>query len=444
MKARNEIKGKHLSTDNRIIILEGIIKDLTLNEIAKSIKKDPTTVSKEVKLHRYLKKRFNSSYTTPGYNCKHYETCAIKYLCGFKSCNQLCKTCKQYNCNKHCSKFEPYTCKRLKRFPYVCNGCSKISGCKRDKYYYNPKLAHEEYIELLKSSREGINLEKQQFELIDNIISDGVLNGKSIHSIVTNHPELNISERTIYRYVENKYLKIKAIDLRNKVKLKPRNSYEYNKTKEIKAIREGRTYQDYLIYLSEHPNVMSFQLDLVEGKKEDHQLLMTLLSPISNFMLGFIIPSKHSNNVVNVFNEIQSKLGLELFKKIFPVILTDRGREFIDVNHIEFDSNNILRTKIFFCDAYNATQKSQLERNHQFIRYYYPKGESLNDLTNEILTLMLSHINSYPRESKNDNSPYKVASVIYGHDFIDAFNIKEIPFDNINLTKSLFRKIKTK
>lgn len=51
------MKGTHLSLEDRKKIQEGIENELTKVEIAKSIGKDPTTVSKEIKKRRKLKPR---------------------------------------------------------------------------------------------------------------------------------------------------------------------------------------------------------------------------------------------------------------------------------------------------------------------------------------------------------------------------------------------------
>ena len=56
------MKAKHLTLDDRKAIQEGIEKRLSKTAIAKSISKDPTTVAKEIRLHRTVKQRncFNS------------------------------------------------------------------------------------------------------------------------------------------------------------------------------------------------------------------------------------------------------------------------------------------------------------------------------------------------------------------------------------------------
>lgn len=59
------MKAKHLTLEDRKAIQDGIENRLSKTAIARSISKDPTTISKEIKKHRNLKprNRFNSSWS---------------------------------------------------------------------------------------------------------------------------------------------------------------------------------------------------------------------------------------------------------------------------------------------------------------------------------------------------------------------------------------------
>ena len=439
-------KHKHMTIEDRNTILIELQKGTKLKDIAKKINMDPTSISKEIQKRRILKERKRgTSFETHCSKCASKRDCQKKNICS-PTCTRLCKNCliPTNDVTKLCHDFAAKTCKNWTRFPYVCNGCEKKSQCHLDHYYYDPNVAQKDYETILVESREGIDSDAETFKNLDDIVSDGVKKGKSIYSILLNHPELQVSERTIYRYISQRYFQVKDHDLRNKVKMKPRKKYKYRqeeKTKVAKA-RRGRTYDDYIEYITTNHQAYVPQIDLVEGKKGDSQLLMTFIFPISNLMFGRLIPNKKSKTIVNEFNELQDILGLQNFKLIFPAILTDRGNEFIDADGIENDEYGNARTRIFYCDPYSSSQKPEIERNHEFFRFYVPSGESLNDITQEQVDLMFSHINSYNREARGHHTPYEYFAFIYGKDILDLLNIKEVPFDEINLTKSLFRKIK--
>lgn len=55
MSNKDLCKGKHLKIEDRLIIEYGLDKNYTLKEIAKMVKKDSNTISKEIKLNRFIK-----------------------------------------------------------------------------------------------------------------------------------------------------------------------------------------------------------------------------------------------------------------------------------------------------------------------------------------------------------------------------------------------------
>lgn len=434
---KNDKLNKHMSQEDRTIILEGLVKGLKLKEIADLIKKDPTTISKEIKQHRYEKGMNTFNMGSYGILCANLDTCKMKRLCQKTACDILCKRCRSVNCTTKCKDFKPRVCKNLVRFPFTCHSCKNKSGCRLNKFYYDPRLAETEYRDKLTKARQGINMSKEEFNKIDEIITDGIKRGLSIYAILKSHPEINCSERTIYRYVENKYLTAKSIDLRRKVTYKKRYKSKVNREANREA-RKNRLFTDYMKYMVEHSDILSWELDLVEGLKTDSHYIMTLHNPASNLMIGFIIPNKTPNSISEVFNKLEETLTLDVFKKVFPVILTDRGGEFSKPEDIEFSPNNgEQRAKLFYCDSYSSSQKAHIESNHRLIRYVISKGRSIDSFTQDNMNLLFSHINSYPRESKCGSKPYNIFKAIYSEEILKKIKISLIEYKDLNLTKTL-------
>lgn len=432
-------KNKHLTYDQRCTILEEIKKGTSLKYIALKVGKDPTTISKEVKLHRYSKESI-STRKGGGFECKHYYKCIKKSLCGGTTCPGYCKSCSIFNCSQTCKEFIKDICKQTKRFPYVCFGCHKQNNCRFTHYAYDPKLADKEYHESLISSREGVNLTVKEFNKIDDIVYDGVSRGLSIYAVINQHPELNVSERTIYRYIEQKYTKAKNYDLRRKVRYKKRYKSKV-RSDEVNKYRIGRLYSDYIKFVADNQYIEIPQIDLIIGKQGDSQVLLTIIYPFSNFMVGYLIPNKEPSSVASIFYYLQDLVGIDKFKELFPAILTDRGSEFYEPDNIEIDNNTgEKRTCIFYCDSYSSYQKAQIEKNHEFVRYFIPKNKSLNRYSQDDINLMFSHINSYPRESKKGRVPYEIFSFIHGKELLDKIKIAYIHPSDLNLTPSIFKR----
>ena len=59
-------------------------------------------------------------------------------------------------------------------------------------------------------------------------------------------------------------------------------------------------------------------------------MLLTMIFRNSNFMLVFLMKNGTQESVLAVFDYLTEKLGLETFRALFPVILTDNGVEFKD------------------------------------------------------------------------------------------------------------------
>lgn len=122
----------------------------------------------------------------------------------------------------------------------------------------------------------------------------------------------------------------------------------------------------------------------------------------------------------------------------FSIMLTDNGSEFLDADAIEFFDNDE-KIKLFYCDPGASNQKGKLEKNHEYIRYYLPKGTSFDNLTQDDVNLLMSHINSVPRKELNCTSPYDLALLIIGEKIL-LLNYQKISGNDIILKSYLLKK----
>lgn len=118
-------KNKHLTLDERYLILDYLERDFTVTQISKLINKDRTTISKEIKKHR--EQTSSSQFVSSSIQCAHIRTCKKTNLCADNPnihcrSNKQCRHCN--TCKLVCADFKPDECKRLNRAPYVCNGCN--------------------------------------------------------------------------------------------------------------------------------------------------------------------------------------------------------------------------------------------------------------------------------------------------------------------------------
>ena len=434
----NKPKGnqKHLTLSQRIEIEKGLLANSTFTEIARNIDKDPSTISKEIRKHSKIKQSKNSFSPVP---CRNRSECNIKGLC-LKNCNMMCKICREPNqkCIDICDSYEPIKCLKLTKSPYVCNGCGKRLGCLLDKKIYSAKYADDGYREALISSREGINQTPENIQRIDALVSPLIQKGQSIAHIYANHAkEIQCSRRTLYTYIDMSVLTTRNIDLRRKVKYKKRK-----KATQISIIerefRKGRNYDDFQKLLKENPSTSVVEMDTVEGTKGG-KVLLTLMFRNCSLMLIFLLNSKTQEEVKRVFDYLTNMMGVEKFKKLFPIILTDNGTEFQNPALLESTEYSEPRTKVFYCNPYSSWQKGMIEKNHEYIRMVVPKGKSFDKYTQQSITLMINHINSECRDSLNGCTPFKLSLLLLDNQLHTGLFLEEIRPDEVTLKSKLLK-----
>lgn len=426
-------KNIHLTLSDRIVIESSLRDGSSFKQIAQELGKDPSTISKEVRGHYKVVEKDTFNPCIHRRECKHYAD--LCNPCKFKW-GKSCKQCT--GCFTHCPDFEEKHCIKLQKPPYVCNGCKERNGCKLRRHLYDAKFAQTEYETVRSESRQGFATTPTELKRIDDVIAPLVKQGQSIHQICANNTDLiMLDERTIYNYIDAGLLSVGNLDLPRKVRYKARK-----KKKPLRVDKQchlGRTYDDFLEYTAANPDIPVVEMDSVEGRKGG-KVLLTLFFRNCNLMIAYIRDTNTARSVTEIFQGLYESLGRETFCRLFPIILTDRGSEFTDPVSLECDEWGEVRTRVFYCDPQRPDQKGGAEVTHEFIRRILPKGTSFNDLTQDDITLMMSHINSYTRKKLNNRSAHQLFSFFYGENILDVLNIRKVPANDINLTPRLLKK----
>lgn len=383
-------KYKHLTLSDRNDIQLGLERGETFKAIGQSILKDPTTVSKEVKRNKQI--RDSTSNNLP--------------------------------------------CPLLDKAPFVCNGCPKRrQNCGYKKIFYLAKQAQKQYEQTLVEAREGTPLNSKTFWEMDKVISDGVKKGQHIYHILKTH-NLDVSSSTVYRHIRKGYLSIAPIDLARAVKFKERRK---SKLPSIpKEAKKGRSYEDFQNYLVLNQLDSWLEMDTVLGRMGGKVLLTFNLS-FCNFIFARLLDNKTALEVTKHLYKIKNTLHQadKDFFQLFPVILTDNGGEFARVDDIEMDVRG--ESKLFFCDPNRSDQKGRIEKNHTLIRDILPKGTSFDNLTQEDINLVCSHVNSVKRAALNGKSSYELFAFTYGEEIPKLLGISKIPAEDVCQSSKLLQ-----
>jgi len=303
--------------------------------------------------------------------------------------------------------------------------------------YYHSNIAHQHYKQILKSSREGIDIEPETIDEIESTIVPLIKNNKqSINQVYINHSDiLYFTKPTFYKYVSLGVLSLSSLDLPKKVKYKKRKRKLSTENKRRIAVLKGRSYEDYLKFISKHPKMNVCQMDTVEGNRGSRKVLLTIIDVNTHFMFIRLLDKKNINSVNFAWDNIKNSLSSIKFYKLFKIVLTDNGSEFLDPLHIEYDFNYGKKmTHVFYCKPYSSWQKGCIEKNHEYIRKIFPKGTNFNNFNEEQVQRLEDTINNIPRVSLNGNTPYKLFNEKY-KEFTELLNCSYIKPDEVILTQ---------
>jgi IS30 family transposase len=384
----------HLTFDMRVEIQECLDKGMSYKAIARLIGKDPTTVSREVKRHIVVTVS----------SVVRYDKVSGEKILGI--------------------------CPLLKKPPFVCNPCKKrYTVCPYDKHTFVAKRAHQEYCNTLREAREGTALNKEEFYENDRIISTALKNGQHVYHVLQSG-HISASKSTVYLHIKKGYMSVSKMDTPRMAKFKTRKTRREPYIP--KALKIGRTYEDFCTYIAESSFTSWVEMDTVIGR-QGGKAIMTFDFTFCNFMFGILLENltkAEASKQIQVLKKSLVEANLS-FGDIFPVLLTDNGGEFSDIYSFENNLAGQQETHLFFCDPAMSSQKARVEKNHTLFRDIVPKGTSFDDFTQETVNLIFSHVNGVKRKKFNGKSPYDLFSYTFGEELCEIFGISFVPADAV-------------
>ena len=387
------MKQKHLTADERAEIAACLSHGMSFKAIGRRVGKDQTTISKEIKKHITI------------------EPCGI--LRTDADGNPVSESCPL-----------------LKKAPFVCNPCPKRGRkCGCDKHLYMPGLAQKAYEKLRTESREGIPLNREEFWQADRIITQGFEKGQHLYHILQTN-SLPVSQSSVYRHLHKGYLTVSPIQFPRVVKFRPRA--RRNGDYVPKALKIGRTYDDFLLHLAESGASDWLEMDTVIGRVGG-KAIMTFHFTACHFMFALLLGTKAAHEAAEKVRALKSSMSQSgfSFNSVCPILLTDNGGEFSDVFAFENNAEGEPESHMFFCDPCRACQKPNVEKNHTLFRDIVPKGRSFDGFTQHTVNVIFSHVNATKRKSLNGKSPYDLFAFTFGETLADVLGISRIPPDKV-------------
>lgn len=434
---------RQLTRKDRETIEEMLLHRSSLSSIARAIGCSTATVSREIIRNRRDDGYKASSRSWRNANCcVHRRYCEVRGLCAH--CNsprsKYCPRCEKSKCMALCPKYEEQLCEQIAKSPHVCNGC--VGGsCNLHRFRYSAKDAQVSAETRARETREGLDVSAEDLVRSETIIRGGIEKGQGIdHIFIAHKEELAFSRSSFYRHLRSGHMTLVPLNLRKAVKYKARNkTSEPARTNIPPETLEGRTYQDFCD-LEESERKRVVECDCVEGPAGENEALLTLHFKALHFQIALKLEVKDSAHVLKCFEWIASILEEE-FKKLFGILLFDRGSEFCCVLEIETLAGPG-EIRAFFTDPRHPEQKGSAEKNHVEIRKVIEKGASLKEIGMWELSEVMSHVNSSLRYSLFGKSPMALAQSVLPTELIEHLGYRLISPDDVVLLPELLDGIK--
>ena len=402
-------------------------------QIAEYLGRDASCIQKEIKKFSVVKPSKKECK-----DCKNYEKCNQRNLCGYSLSGERCNICRECKVGTElCKEYEPVVkCNKLKGIKKVCNACPLYGyKCSKPKLVYKAEEAWKQHQRNRKNSVKKYKaLDNEEYmEELSKKIRRGISPEVAL-ATTGNKYGVTISLPTLYLRIERKKMKCTNMDLRNKLKRMPKEEKKEKRIDRSKHRANGRSFNDLArceqIGRTEKIGQMDTVIGTVGGK-----LLLTLLNKETSFLFGIPIENKKQETIIREIDKIERVLS-DKFKLILEKIITDNGVEFLDYEGLEKSAiNEEKRFNLYYANPYASYEKGMIENQHRLIRYFYPKGTNLDKYKNSDIIEKINMINNYPRKSLKWSTPYKEMEKKLGKEIMNTLGFYEISIEKLNMTK---------
>ena len=223
-----------------------------------------------------------------------------------------------------------------------------------------------------------------------NFAEEKILNDKWSPDSVCGYAKLHnlfgkmVCTNTLYRYIDLQFTKIKNIDLKQKLRRKSKQKHSHENVKKM-----GDSIEIRPPCVNKRLEFGHWEIDLMLGRREKDEVLLTLDERMTRFRHIIRLPSKKAECVVSALKNLQSYYG-DNFSKIFKSITADNGSEFADL------CNSAVQ--IYYAHPYSSWERGTNERQNGLVRFFIPKGTPISDVSDLTIQKVEHWINTIPRK----------------------------------------------
>lgn len=282
---------------------------------------------------------------------------------------------------------------------------------------YRPKQAHEKATQRIRESR-ALNvarIDPSAFPLIDSLLKCQ-WSPQQISKRLERDYGTSICHESIYQYILKDRRKggTLYLHLRRKHKKYQRRMGNANCRGQIK---DRRSIDTRPASVDTRAQVGHWEGDTVIGTQKKGKVIVTLVERRSRLLVARLAPAKSAKEVAACILD-----GLNEIAPTVKTITFDNGKEF--ANHQEIADK--LKCDVYFAHPYHSWERGTNENTNGLLRQYFPKGQSLEETTEEQLQRVVDLINNRPRRVLGYETPLEV--------FNRALNYQQRKLQSQNLT----------
>lgn len=283
----------------------------------------------------------------------------------------------------------------------IQNGLYEHLGAEttKRKWHYSADIAQNKAT--VSASNKGISIKLGHNYQYAYDVSRRIANGQSPDTIVHEYKKNNqwtVSTTTLYRYIDLGYIpNVTNENLWEKNRRKPRHKHF------VKACRppKGNSIENRPAAIDTRSEFGHWEMDSIIGKSKGVQeSLLVLTERMTRFELVFRVMSKESRSTVKALNLALSRFPVGTFK----TITVDNGSEFQDCYNMEY-KDGVKRLSVYYCHPYSSYERGSNERANRILRRFFPKGQSLSQVTQHDCDIASEYLNQLSRKILDYKTP---------------------------------------
>lgn len=165
---------------------------------------------------------------------------------------------------------------------------------------------------------------------------------------------------------------------------------------------------------NERFDIGHWETDNVQGKQKDKTALSVSTERVTRLAILDKLPDRTAEAKLL---SVSSRM-LELPKMARLTITADNGSE--NTNHEEI--SNTLSVQVYFCHSYCSWEKGTVENTAGRIRRFIPKGESIDEIPEEVVRNLEVRLNTTPRKCLGFMTPYEKMEELLHQEMVESYH----------------------